>query len=165
VFSKIFSNYSFGFQTFLQKNIGAKAGHKILVKLTKGCHMSFDRNVAQKQKWRNDPDTLSSVSSSSGFHFQQSSSGLDSKSVTLIMNISSFILTFRCLFNQHFTSSFYTRRSQKHKNNSQAISHFAFLGYTHVKAAYKHVGEIDSSRQSCFNHTSYPWCLLTILYL
>jgi len=39
--------------------------------------------------------------------------------------------------------SFYTHRSQKRKNDSEVISHFVFLGSTRVRAARKHIGEID----------------------
>ena len=47
-------------------------------------------------------------------------------------------------FHQLFTSSFYTRRSQKHKN-SQVKQLFALSGSALVKAACNHVGEIDPS--------------------
>jgi hypothetical protein len=52
----------------------------------------------------------------------------------------------RSRFHQHFTSSFYACRSQKHKNDSQVNSHFVLLWSTCLKALCKHVGEID------------PWC-------
>jgi hypothetical protein len=39
--------------------------------------------------------------------------------------------------------SFYARRSQKCKNDSKVIGRFALLGFMGVKAAPKHVGEID----------------------
>jgi len=51
--------------------------------------------------------------------------------------------TYRCQFHQRFTQSFYEGRSQKCKNDSQVIGHFALFGSTHIKAAHKHVGEID----------------------
>jgi len=48
-------------------------------------------------------------------------------------------------FNQCFMQSFYPHQSRKHKNDSQVISHFVLWGSTSVKAARKHVGEIDPS--------------------
>ncbi len=41
--------------------------------------------------------------------------------------------------------TFYTHSCtyQKPKNDSEVIDHFALLGSTHIKAACKHVGEID----------------------
>jgi len=48
-----------------------------------------------------------------------------------------------CQFNQPFTHRFYAHRTQKCKNDSQVISHFALLGFTYVKAAHKRVGETN----------------------
>ena len=45
----------------------------------------------------------------------------------------------------HFMSSFYARRSQKRKTDSQVKQLFALLGSASVKVARKHVGEIDST--------------------
>jgi hypothetical protein len=39
--------------------------------------------------------------------------------------------------------SFYELISQKHKNDSKVIGYFELLGSTRIKAARKHVGEID----------------------
>ncbi len=36
-FLQLFSNYRFGFDIFCRKNIGAKAAHKMLMKLTPVC--------------------------------------------------------------------------------------------------------------------------------
>jgi len=47
-------------------------------------------------------------------------------------------------FHRHFTQSFYTSISQKRKNYSQVIGHFALLGSTCAEAFRKHVGEIDA---------------------
>ena len=46
-------------------------------------------------------------------------------------------------FHQHFTSSFYTCRSQKRQRDSQVKQLFALLGSVSVKAAHKHVDEVD----------------------
>ena len=46
-------------------------------------------------------------------------------------------------FHQHFTNSFYARRSQKCKKDSKVKHFFALLGSVHVKAALKHIDEID----------------------
>ena len=46
-------------------------------------------------------------------------------------------------FQQHFTSSFYSRRSQKRKKDSQVKQLLALLGSARVKAAHIHVDEID----------------------
>ena len=46
-------------------------------------------------------------------------------------------------FHQHFTSSFYVRRSQKHQKNSQVQQLFALLGSACIKAGRKHIEEID----------------------
>ena len=46
-------------------------------------------------------------------------------------------------FHQHFTSSLYARRSQKHKKDSQFKQLLGLLGSACVKAANKHVDEID----------------------
>jgi len=46
-------------------------------------------------------------------------------------------------FTNMLTQSFYARISQKRKNDSQIISHFALLGSTCIKTLQKHVGEID----------------------
>ena len=43
----------------------------------------------------------------------------------------------------HFTCSFYERRSQKHKKDSQVKQLFALLGSVGVKAAHKQVDEIN----------------------
>ena len=47
------------------------------------------------------------------------------------------------LFHQHFTSSFYTCRSQKRQKSSQVKHLFALSGSECLKAARKHVDEID----------------------
>ena len=39
--------------------------------------------------------------------------------------------------------SFYARSSQKRKKDSQLKQHFALLGSASVKAAHKHIDEID----------------------
>jgi len=57
----------------------------------------------------------------------------------------------RCQFHQRFMRSFYLRRFQKHKNDIQVIVHFALLGSMNVKAAHKHVGEIDSRSSQTVN--------------
>jgi len=44
--------------------------------------------------------------------------------------------------------SFSAHRSQKHKNDSQVIDYFALLGSTRIKAALKHVGEINPRIES-----------------
>ncbi len=49
----------------------------------------------------------------------------------------------RCQFHQQFERSFYTRRSQKRKIDSQVIGHFALLGSAHVKSRRNYVGDID----------------------
>ena len=46
-------------------------------------------------------------------------------------------------FHQHFTSSFYTRRSQKCQKDSLVKQLFALLGSVSIKAASKQVDEID----------------------
>ena len=46
-------------------------------------------------------------------------------------------------FHQHFTSSFYTHRSQKREKDIQVKQLFALLGSVCVKTACKHVVEID----------------------
>ena len=46
-------------------------------------------------------------------------------------------------FHQHFTSSFYARRSQKCKKGSQRKQLFVLLGSTSIKALRKHVDEIE----------------------
>ena len=48
-------------------------------------------------------------------------------------------------FHQHFTSSFYAQRFQKRKKDSQLKQLFALLGSAGIKAAHKHVDEIDPS--------------------
>ena len=48
-------------------------------------------------------------------------------------------------FHQHFRSSFYTRRSQKLKKDSQVKQLFALSGSAGVKAVHEHVDEIDPS--------------------
>ena len=50
---------------------------------------------------------------------------------------------YRGQFHQHFRSSFYARRSQKRKKDSQLKLLFALLGSASVKAARKLVDEID----------------------
>jgi hypothetical protein len=50
-----------------------------------------------------------------------------------------------CQFYQHFTQSFYTRRSQKYKNGSQVIGKFVLFGSTLKKSSFKHVDETDPS--------------------
>ena len=47
-------------------------------------------------------------------------------------------------FHHHFMSNFYVRRSQKFKKDSQIKQLFALLGPACVKAAHKHVDEIDT---------------------
>ena len=46
-------------------------------------------------------------------------------------------------FHKQFTGSFYVRRSQKRKKDSQVWQLFALLGSARVKAARKYVDEID----------------------
>ena len=46
---------------------------------------------------------------------------------------------------QHFTCSFYARKSQKRKKDSQLKQLFAPLGSVGIKAARKHIDEIDPS--------------------
>ena len=46
-------------------------------------------------------------------------------------------------FHHHFTHSFYGRRSQKCKKGSQVKQLFALLGSAGLKAARKHIDEID----------------------
>ena len=46
-------------------------------------------------------------------------------------------------FHHHFTCSFYTSRSQKHKKDSQVKQLFVLSGSAGVKAARKHIDEID----------------------
>ena len=48
-----------------------------------------------------------------------------------------------CQFHQHFTQSFYAHKSQKHNKDSQLKQLFALSGTVRVKAAGKHVDEID----------------------
>jgi len=43
----------------------------------------------------------------------------------------------RCQFHQHFSRSFYARRSQKRKKYSQAVSIFGLLGSALVKTTQK----------------------------
>jgi len=43
---------------------------------------------------------------------------------------------------------------QKRKNDSPVISHFALLGSTCIKAAPKHVGEIEPSENECLRPLS-----------
>ena len=45
-------------------------------------------------------------------------------------------------FHHHFTSSFYARRSQKRKKDSQLKQLFELLGSLYVKASCKHVDEM-----------------------
>ena len=58
----------------------------------------------------------------------------------------SISLSLSCLlrrqFHQRFTSSFYTRRSQKRQKDSQVKQLFALSGSVCVKAVHKHVDEI-----------------------
>ena len=49
----------------------------------------------------------------------------------------------RCQFHQHFTRSFYARRSQKRKKDSQLKQLFVLAGSVGIKAVCKHVDEID----------------------
>ena len=53
----------------------------------------------------------------------------------------------RCQFHQCFTCSFYARRSQKHQKDSQVKQLFALSGSSCIKAARKHIGEIDCRRE------------------
>ena len=46
-------------------------------------------------------------------------------------------------FHQHFKCSFYAQRSQKCKHDSQFKQLFALLGSAGIKAASKHIDEID----------------------
>ena len=46
-------------------------------------------------------------------------------------------------FHQHFTCSFYAGRSQKRQEDSQLKQLFALSGSVSVKAAHKHIDEID----------------------
>ena len=50
-------------------------------------------------------------------------------------------------FHEHFTSSFYARRSQKGQKDSQVKQLFALLGSACVKDVRKHVDEIDARSQ------------------
>jgi len=45
-------------------------------------------------------------------------------------------------FHQHFTQSFYVRRSQRHKNTVKPSVFFALLESARVQACPKNVGEI-----------------------
>ncbi len=57
-------------------------------------------------------------------------------------------------FQQHFSSSFCTRRSQKRKKTLMTWLSFALFESARVKDVYKHVGEIDYwSVQFWFNLT------------
>ena len=49
----------------------------------------------------------------------------------------------RCQFHPHFTHNFYAHRSRKNKKDSQLKQLFTFLESAGVKAAHKHVDEID----------------------
>ena len=51
-------------------------------------------------------------------------------------------------FYQHFKSSFYAYRSQKRQKDCQVKQIFALSGSAWVKAARKHVGEIDQELQT-----------------
>ena len=55
-----------------------------------------------------------------------------------------------CQFHQHFMSSFYTRRSQKRRKDTHVKQLFALLESACVKAAHKHVDEIDPCRTSFY---------------
>ena len=46
-------------------------------------------------------------------------------------------------FHQHFMRSFYACRSKKHQKDSQVKQLFAILGSACIKAARKHIDEID----------------------
>ena len=59
---------------------------------------------------------------------------------------------FHLQFHQHLTSSFYTRRSQKHKEDSLLKQLFALSGSVGIKAVRKHVDEIDPL---CLFHISF----------
>jgi len=59
--------------------------------------------------------------------------------------VKSFLEETRGQFNQHFTRSFYTQRSQKHKKTLTTWLSFLLLGSAPVKAVCKHVGKITSS--------------------
>ena len=56
-------------------------------------------------------------------------------------------------FHQHFTSSFYSCRSQMHKKPVKSSSFFELLGSALVKAARKNIGEIDpcQPRRRCWS--------------
>ncbi len=76
--------------------------------------------------------------------------------------------TSRCQFHQHFMSSFYTQRSQKHKDTDDLNIFFKLLGSAHVKAVCKHIGEIDLRWWSRTSFSPTPSCqanlrLLTII--
>ena len=49
----------------------------------------------------------------------------------------------RSQFHQHFMHTFYARRSQKCKKESQVKQLFALTGSAHIKVARKHIGDID----------------------
>ena len=50
-------------------------------------------------------------------------------------------------FYQQFTSNFYAHRSQKRKKDSQVKQLFLLLGSVCIKAACKHIDEIDPRSQ------------------
>jgi len=54
-----------------------------------------------------------------------------------------------------FTRNFYAHRSQKRKNDSQVIGHFALLGSTCIKTVHKHVGDSDPEVQNRKKSKSY----------
>ena len=49
-------------------------------------------------------------------------------------------------FHQHFKSSFYVRRSQKQKKDSQVKQLFALLGSAGIKAGHKHIDQISPTK-------------------
>ena len=74
----------------------------------------------------------------------------------------------KCQCHQHFTCSFYLRRSQKRKNNSQLKQFFALLGSAGVKIARKHVDEIDPSRctsNRMWQHSAYDAVVLGVIHV
>ena len=52
------------------------------------------------------------------------------------------------LCHQHFMRNFYVGRSHKRKKDSQLKQLFALLGYAGVKAAHKHIDEIEPRSMS-----------------
>jgi len=62
----------------------------------------------------------------------------------------------RCQLNQHFTQSFYTRRSQKRKKIQ--LSHkylFTILGSAHIKAVRRTLIKLQDCHFDCFFHLNW----------